>query len=87
MRPIDINMDIQAEKLFLIEQLARVQDAEIISQIKKILSKMNNPIVGYSNGTPITKKQLINRIEAAEKRIEKGEFISQDDLEKEAANW
>ena len=80
-------MDIQAEKLYLIEQLARVQDAEIIDQIKKILSRMNNPIVGYSNGTPITKKELISRIDAAESRITKGDFVSQEDLEKEAENW
>jgi hypothetical protein len=82
-----MEMDIQAEKLYLIEQLARVQDAEIIDQIKKILNKMNNPIVGYSNGTPITKKELITRIDAAEYRIAKGDFISQEDLEKEANNW
>ncbi|MFY0602267.1 MAG: hypothetical protein JXR03_21520 [Cyclobacteriaceae bacterium] len=80
-------MDIQAEKLYLIEQLARVQDAEIISQIKKVLVKKDNPIVGYSNGSPITKKQFVKRVEAAEKRIENGEFISHDDVEKEAANW
>jgi hypothetical protein len=43
--------------------------------------------VGYSNGIPITKKQLIKRIDAAEKRIAKGEFTSQEDLEREAANW
>ncbi len=80
-------MDIQAEKLFLIEQLVSVQDEEIIGQIKQILTKINNPIVGYSNEESITKKELISRIEAAEKRIAKGEFISQEDLEKEAANW
>ncbi len=80
-------MNIQTEKLFLIEQLARVQDTEIIIQIKKILSKIDDPIVGYSIGSPIKKKQLIKRINAAEKRIAKGEFISQDDVEKEASNW
>ena len=80
-------MNIQTEKLFLIEQLARVQDVEIISQIKNILSKIDDPIVGYSNGSPITKKQFVKRIDAAEKRIAKGEFISQDDVEKEASNW
>lgn len=81
-------MDIHVEKLFLIEQLARVQDAEIINQIKQILSKMNDPIVGYStNGTPFTKKQFIKRIDAAEKRIVRGEFTTQEDLEKESANW
>ena len=80
-------MNIQTEKLFLIEQLARVQDTEIIIQIKKILSNIDDPIVGYSIGSPITKKQLIKRINAAEKRIAKGKFISQDDVEKEASNW
>ena len=71
----------------MIEQLARVQDAEIISQIKRILGKVNDPIVGYSNGTPITKKQLIKRIDEAEKRIAKGKFTSHGDVEREAANW
>ncbi len=80
-------MDIQAEKLFLIEQLAKVQDEEVISQVKKILVKIDNPIVGYSNGKPISKKQFIKRIEAAEKRIESGDFTTQEDVEKEAANW
>ncbi|MDH5367261.1 MAG: hypothetical protein OEW67_09760 [Cyclobacteriaceae bacterium] len=81
-------MDIHVEKLFLIEQIAKVQDVEIINQIKRILGKMNDPIVGYStNDTPITRKQLIKRIDAAEKRIARGEFTTQEDLEKEAANW
>lgn len=67
--------------------MARVQDEDIINQIKKILSKESDPIVGYSNSTPITKKQLIKRIDAAEKRIADGEFTGQEELEKDAANW
>lgn len=80
-------MDIQAEKLYLIEELARIQDVSIIEKIKQLLKK-NNPVVGYgTNGVPITGKQLIQRIEKAEQRIDKGEFTSQEDLEKESEDW
>ena len=81
-------MDIQAEKLHLIEELARVQDIQIIEQIKQLLKKKNNPVVGYEiNGEPITRKQLIKRIEEADERINSGEYTSHEDLEKESENW
>jgi hypothetical protein len=80
-------MDIQAEKLHLIEELVRIQDIRIIEQVKKLLMK-NNSVVGYEiNGDPITRKQLIKRIEQAEARIDNGIFTTQEDLEKEAENW
>lgn len=80
-------MDIHAEKLRLIEELARIQDIQIIEQIKQLLNQ-KNPVVGYEiNGDPITRKQLIKRIEAAEKRIDGGEYITQEDIEKESQNW
>ncbi len=81
-------MDIQTEKLHLIEELARIQDIHIIEQIKQLLKQKNNPVVGYEiNGDPITRKQLIKRIEEAEKRIDNGEYVTQEDLEKESENW
>jgi hypothetical protein len=81
-------MDIQAEKLHLIEELTRVQDIHIIEQIKELLKQKNNPIVGFEiDGNPITRKQLIKRIEEAETRIDNGEYITQQDLEKESENW
>jgi hypothetical protein len=81
-------MDIQAEKLHLIEELARIQDIHIIEQIKQLLKQQNNPVVGYEiNGDPITRKQLIKRIEESEKRIDNGEYVTQEDLEKESENW
>jgi len=39
-------MDIQAEKLHLIEKLARIQDIHIIEQIKELLKEKSNPVVG-----------------------------------------
>ncbi|HMQ00392.1 MAG TPA: hypothetical protein PKC24_11475 [Cyclobacteriaceae bacterium] len=81
-------MDIQAEKLQLIEQLAKIQDIQIINQIKELLKQKNNPVVGYEiTGQPITRKQLIQRIEDAEQRIDKGEYTTQEDLELESENW
>lgn len=81
-------MDIQAEKLHLIEELTRIQDIQIIEQIKGLLKQKNNPVVGYEiTGAPITRKQLIKRIEEAERRIDNGEYVTQEDLEKESENW
>jgi hypothetical protein len=78
-------MDIQAEKLYLIEELTRIQDIQIIEQIKQLLKQRNNPVAGYEiNGDPITRKQLIKRIEEAEKRIDSGNYTTQEDLEKES---
>ncbi|HNS30897.1 MAG: hypothetical protein UZ12_BCD005002471 [Bacteroidetes bacterium OLB12] len=81
-------MDIQAEKLHLIEELTRIQDIHIIEQIKGLLKQKSNPVVGYEiTGAPITRTQLIKQIEEAERRIDNGEYVTQEDLEKESENW
>jgi hypothetical protein len=81
-------MDIQAEKLYLIEQLEKVQDVEVIRQLKKILGQENESVVGYRvSGEPISQKQLVKRVEDAESRIEAGHFTTQQDLEREAESW
>jgi hypothetical protein len=81
-------MDIQVEKLHLIEELARIQDVYIIEQIKQLLKQKDNPVVGYDiKGGSISRKQLIKRIEEAETRINNGEYTTQEDLEKESENW
>lgn len=81
-------MDIQAEKLHLIEELAKIQDIRLIVQIRELLMRKNDPVVGYEiTGAPITRKQLIKRIEEAEQRIDNGEYVTQEDLERESENW
>lgn len=81
-------MDIQAEKLQLIEELARLEDIHVIAQIKQLLKQKNNPVVGHAiNGDAITRNQLIKRIEEAETRVDNGEYVTQEDLEKESENW
>lgn len=45
-------------------------------------------IVGHTtSGKPISKTGLKKRIKDAEARIDKGEFVSQEDLEKEIELW
>lgn len=81
-------MDIKAEKLYLIEQLAKLEDVKIIQQIKDIISSQSDPIVGYKpGGKPITKSELIARAKASNKAIKEGRVISIEDLEKESENW
>lgn len=45
-------------------------------------------IVGYEvDGTPITKENLIERVRSASKRVKSGDFITQEEIEKEIENW
>ena len=81
-------MNIQARKLQLIEELVKLEDIDVLEQVKQLLLQKNNPVVGYgANGDVITRQQLIHRLREAEERIDKGEFTTQENLEKEAENW
>lgn len=80
-------MDIQVEKYALIEELMKVQDVEIVSEIRAILLNRNK-VVGYqANGQPITTSQMKSDILSAKKRIESGRYTTQEDLEREVENW
>lgn len=44
--------------------------------------------VGYNiDGSPITKESLVKRAKAASKRVKSGDFITQEEVEKEIENW
>lgn len=48
----------------------------------------NTLIVGYTaKGEPITKIDLQERVKAASERVKSGDFISNEELEKEVENW
>lgn len=81
-------MDLQESKLSVIERLLRVQDAQIIEQVKNLLDKENNPIVGYSTkGEPITRKELVHLIEESEEEYTTGKYQTIEQLKKEAESW
>jgi len=45
-------------------------------------------VIGYNvDGTPITPKELVQRVTSASKRVKSGNFITQEDIEKEVENW
>ena len=58
-----------------------------VYNLMKVHMEENTP-VGYNiKGEPISAHQLKIRVKAAQARMDKGEFTSQEELEKEAASW
>ena len=81
-------MDIQAEKLLLIEQLLRIRDIRLVEQVRELLKQDSNPIVGYeADGKSITHLDFIKQIEQSEKEYESGNYQTIDEIEKESENW
>lgn len=78
-------MDIQAEKLYLIEQLAKLQDAGMIKQVKELLQGSSKEKA--LNSKIITWSDLIARAEASEKAIEQGDITSIEVFEEESKTW
>jgi hypothetical protein len=81
-------MDIQTQKLILIEQLLHVDDTNIIDQVRDLLRSVSNPVVGYeANGKAITQKDFIKMVEQAEDEVAAGKYQTIEELEKEAESW
>jgi hypothetical protein len=79
-------MDIQAAKLDLVEKILNIRREDIIEKLNKILDK--EMIVGYTTeGKPLTKKAYNKRLEKAEAQIASGNYLTQEELEKESENW
>ncbi len=48
----------------------------------------NSEIAGYNiDGSPITKENLLKRVKTASQRVKSGDFISQEEVEREIENW
>lgn len=78
-------LDIQDEKaLHLIEVLRSLPYVTTtITDDENLILESNFSF----DGVEISKLELLQKIEAAENRIDLGKFISQEDLEKEAESW
>ena len=78
-----INIDTQ--KIRIIEQLARLDDITLLEEIESLL---NSKTIGYHpNGQSMTQEELTERATASEEAIKKGNIISLSDLENEASHW
>ncbi len=66
-------------------------DEEIVNAVySKIHSRIKNEnsIVGYEpSGKPIYKNEFIARIKESEAEIERGEYLTIEELEKESEQW
>lgn len=71
-------MNLQAEKLQLIEWLARLQDAEVVQHLLRV--KEDNEASAYEAALkPMTKKELVARAEESNQAIAKGAHVDIDD--------
>lgn len=81
-------MDTRGIKLDLIQWLANLQDVKILQQIASLKETQSNEGQNYVvPGDPMTKDELVIRIQAAQNRIQNGQFTTMEDLEKEMEEW
>lgn len=79
-------MDLQSNKIKVMQKIMNVSKASLLDKISNILDE--EMVVGYTtDGKSLTRQQYNERLLIAEKQIESGDYISQDDLEKEMENW
>jgi hypothetical protein len=74
-------MELSAKKLELMQKLLSVSNASLLSRISDLIDKEN--IVGYSaSGEALTLEDYNKRLEVAEKQLESGDYLTQEELEK-----
>lgn len=79
-------MNLQEAKINVMQKIMGVSNASLLKKINSILDE--EMFVGYTaEGQPLTKRQYDERLLLAEKQIGSGNYISQEDLEKEIENW
>lgn len=74
-------MDIKTERTLLIKELEQVEDLSLLQAIKAVLH------YGMKNEGRISIDEYNRELDEANARIDSGKFITQEDLEKEAAQW
>jgi hypothetical protein len=73
-------MNIQAEKLELMELLLKTDNETVLKKIRSIFN-------GSKSNSRITIEQYNKEIEAAESRIKKGKFVKHEDVLRESEKW
>ena len=81
-----MEMNLQKAKIHVMQKIMSVSKASLLDKINNILDE--EMTVGYTtDGQPLTKSQYNERLLIAEKQIESGDYISQEDLENEIEKW
>jgi hypothetical protein len=80
-------MNLQAEKLQLIEWLASLQDHDVVKRLLEVQrSSKANPEVAIP-GLPVTTEETDASIAEAEEQIARGEYYTIDQVKSQAAQW
>ncbi|MEQ8551921.1 MAG: hypothetical protein RLQ12_03655 [Cyclobacteriaceae bacterium] len=79
-------MDLQETKLGVMQKIMSVSKPALLEKIDKLLD--DEMIVGYTvEGEPLTKELYNQRLQKAEEQLKSGQYITQEDLEKESESW
>lgn len=74
-------MDINTERTLLIKELQQVEDISLLKTLKAVLH------YGLKNEGRISVEQYNRELEEAEAEIDRGEFITQEELKKQMKAW
>jgi hypothetical protein len=83
-------MNIIEKRDFIHSYLNRVDEKTINELYRKLQSlvKVSDPVVGYTaSGQAITRSRFIADIREAEEQIERGEYLTIEELEKDSQLW
>lgn len=65
-----------------------ISDTSVLKALHTLLKQKSEGVIGFTSARkPLTKKELIKRLERAETQIKKGQSVTIDELEKEAQTW
>ncbi len=74
-------MDINIERTLIIKELQQINDISLLKAIKHLVH------YGLKNDGHISIEQYNKELEEAEAEIERGEFVSHEDLKKQMKEW
>jgi hypothetical protein len=74
-------MDVNAERALLIKELQQVEDISLLKAIKAILH------YGLKNEGRISLEQYNRELDEAEARISRGDFFTQEEVERMSKEW
>ncbi|MCA6384808.1 MAG: hypothetical protein IM620_15140 [Cytophagales bacterium] len=74
-------MDINIERSLIIKELQQINDISLLKAIKHLVH------YGLKNDGHISIEQYNKELEEAEAEIERGEFVSHEDLKKQMKEW
>lgn len=74
-------MDINTERALLIKELQQVEDLSLLKTLKAVLH------YGLKNEGRISAEQYDKELEEAEAEIDRGEFITHEELKKQMKEW